>query len=52
MKKYIFPTIAVLCIMMGFIIGNAVSNKVNAQHFYIHNGQLMMAPSSKTDQMI
>lgn len=52
MKKYLFPTIAVLCILMGFIIGNAVSNKVNAQHFYIQNGQLMMAPSSKVDQMI
>ena len=52
MKKYILPSVSILCILMGFIIGNAVSNKVNAQHFYIHNGQLMMAPSSKTDQMI
>lgn len=52
MKKYILPTVSILCILVGFIIGNAVSNKVNAQHFYIHNGQLMMSPSSKADQML
>lgn len=52
MKKYILPSISVLCILVGFIIGNAVSNKVNAQHFYIRNGQLMMATSSKTDQLL
>ncbi len=52
MKKYILPSISVLCILVGFIIGNAVSNKVNAQHFYIQNGRLMMSPSSKTDQML
>jgi len=52
MKKYIFPTIAVLCILLGFFVGESVSNRVNAQHFYIHNGQLMMSPSSKADQMI
>ena len=52
MKKYILPSISILCILVGFIIGNAVSNKVNAQHFYIRNGQLMMAPSSKADQML
>ena len=52
MKKYILPSISVLCIVVGFIIGNAVSNKVNAQHFYIQNGQLMVAPSSKTDQLL
>ena len=52
MKKYILPTVSVLCILLGFIIGNAVSNKVNAQHFYIRNGQLVMSPSSKPDQML
>lgn len=52
MKKYILPSISILCILVGFIIGNAVSNKVNAQHFYIRNGQVMMAPSSKADQML
>ena len=52
MKKYILPGVSVLCIVVGFIIGNAVSNKVNAQRFYIQNGQLVVAPSSKTDQML
>jgi len=52
MKKYILPSVSILCILVGFIIGNAVSNKVNAQHFYIRNGQLMMASSSKTEQML
>ncbi|MBQ7531913.1 MAG: S41 family peptidase [Paludibacteraceae bacterium] len=52
MKKYILPSVSILCILVGFIIGNAVSNKVNAQHFYIRNGQVMMAPSSKADQML
>lgn len=52
MKKYILPSLSVLCILVGFIIGNAVSNKVNAQHFYIQNGQLMVAPTSKTEQML
>ena len=52
MKKYILPGVSVLCIVVGFIIGNAVSNKVNAQRFYIQNGQLVVALSSKTDQML
>jgi len=52
MKKYILPSISILCILLGFIIGNAVSNKVNAQHFYIRNGQVMMASPSKADQMV
>lgn len=52
MKKFILPSVSILCILVGFIIGNAVSNKVNAQHFYIRNGQLMMGASSKADQML
>ena len=38
-KKYLFPTIAVVALLVGFLIGNAVSNKVNAQRFFIQNGQ-------------
>ena len=52
MKKYVFPTITVVCLMVGFLIGNAVSNKVNAQRFYIQNGQLFQQPESKIDQLI
>ena len=52
MKKYLFPTITIVCLMIGFLIGNAVSNKVNAQRFYIQNGQLFQQPDSKIDQVL
>jgi hypothetical protein len=35
--------------MIGFLIGNAVSNKVNAQRYYIQNGQLFHQQESKID---
>ena len=52
MKKYVFPTLAVICLLLGFLIGNAVSNKVNAQRFYIQNGQLFQQTESKIDQLL
>ena len=52
MKKYVFPTLTIVCLMVGFLIGNAVSNKVNAQRFYIQNGQLFQQPDSKIDQLL
>ena len=52
MKKYVFPTITVVCLLLGFLIGNAVSNKVNAQRFYIQNGQLFQQPESKINQVL
>ena len=52
MKKYLFPTLTIACLMIGFLIGNAVSNKVNAQRFYIQNGQLFSQPESKIDQLL
>ena len=52
MKKYLFPTITIVCLMIGFLIGNAISNKVNAQRFYIQNGQLFQQPESKIDQIL
>ena len=52
MKKYLFPTLTIVCLLMGFLIGNAVSNKVNAQRFYIQNGQLFQQPDSKIDQLL
>ena len=51
-KKYLFPTIAVVALLVGFLIGNAVSNKVNAQRFFIQNGQIYQAPASKVDQLL
>ena len=52
MKKYLFPTLTIVCLMVGFLIGNAVSNKVNAQRFYMKNGQLFQQPESKVDQLL
>ena len=52
MKKYLFPTLTIVGLLMGFLIGNAVSNKVNAQRFYIQNGQLFQQPESKVDQLL
>ena len=52
MKKYLFPTLTIVCLLIGFLIGNAVSNKVNAQRFYIQNGQLFQQPESKIDQLL
>ena len=52
MKKYVFPTLTIICLLLGFLIGNAVSNKVNAQRFYIQNGQLFQQPESKVDQLL
>ncbi|MBR1809475.1 MAG: S41 family peptidase [Paludibacteraceae bacterium] len=31
MKKYLFPTITVICLIIGFFIGNALANRANAQ---------------------
>lgn len=52
MKKYIFPTVTVVTLLIGFLIGNAVSNKANAQRFYIQNGQIYSQPESKVDQLL
>lgn len=52
MKKYFWPTITIVTLLLGLLIGNAVSNKVNAQRFYIQNGQLFTQPESKVDQLL
>lgn len=52
MKKFILPTVTVVCLLAGFLIGNAVSNKANAQRFVIQNGQLFRQPESKVDQLL
>lgn len=51
MKKYILPTLTILFLLAGFLIGNAVSNKVNAQRFIVQNGQLYSA-TGKADQLL
>ena len=52
MKKYIFPTLTAVCLFFGFLIGNTLSNKANAQRFYIQNGQIYSAPDSKVSQLL
>ena len=52
MKKYILPTITIVCLLLGFLLGNAISNKANAQRFYIQNGQLYSQPDSKVEQLL
>ena len=51
-KKYLFPAVAVVCVLLGFMVGEALSNKANAQRFYIQNGQLVAVPSSKIEQTL
>ena len=52
MKKYILPTVTVVALMVGFLIGNALSNKANAQRFIINGEQFFAAPDSKVDQLL
>lgn len=52
MKKYILPTVTVVCLLIGFLVGNAVSNNANAQRFVIQNGQLYRQPDSKVTQLL
>jgi len=51
MKKYILPTLTIVFLLAGFLIGNAVSNKANAQRFFIQNGQIYSA-TGKVDQLL
>jgi len=51
MKKYIIPTLTIVCLLLGFLLGNAISNKAAAQRFYIHNGQIFSS-TSKIDQLL
>ncbi len=52
MKKYILPTVTVVALMVGFLIGNALSNKANAQRFIINGNQIFATPDSKVEQLL
>ncbi len=53
MKKYILPTVTVVCLIVGFMVGHALSNSANAQQrFFIRNGQIYAQSSSKIDQLL
>ena len=48
-KKYILPTVTILCLMIGLLVGSAVTHKATAQQF---NWRRYMAPQSKVDQLL
>ena len=51
MKKYILPTLTVLGVALGLIIGMAVSQQANAQRIIFQNGQLQLE-QTKVDQFL
>lgn len=52
MKKYLWPTITVVCLFVGFLIGNAIQNKANAQRIVINGNEIFAMPNSKVDQLL
>ncbi|MBR0196193.1 MAG: S41 family peptidase [Paludibacteraceae bacterium] len=51
MKKYILPTLTVLGVAIGLLIGMSISQQANAQRIVIHNGQLQFE-QNKLDRLI
>ena len=51
MKKYILPTLTVLAVALGLVIGMSLSQKANAQRIVIHNGQLQFE-QNKLDRLV
>ncbi|MBQ0035021.1 MAG: PDZ domain-containing protein [Bacteroidales bacterium] len=49
MKKYLLPTVTIVCLLVGFLIGGAITHKATAQQF---NWRRYMAPQSKVDQLL
>ena len=49
MKKYLFPTITIVFLLIGFLIGNSVSHKAEAQQI---NWARLLAPQSNVDQLL
>ena len=54
MKKYLFPTLTIVCLIIGFLIGNAVSNQANAQRANVQSSRLFSnnSSSNKIDQLL
>ena len=51
MKKYILPTLTVLGVALGLIIGMAISQQANAQRIVYQNGQWQLE-QTKVDQFL
>lgn len=52
MKKYLWPTLVVAFLFIGFLIGNSIENKANAQRIVINGNQIFATPNSKVDQLL
>ena len=51
MKKYIFPTLTVIGVVLGIVIGMALSQKANAQRVFYQDGRLQWE-FSKVDRLL
>lgn len=51
-RRYTWPTLSLVFLLLGLLIGNALSNKANAQRFFIQNGQFFSQPPSKIEQVL
>ena len=51
MKKYLLPTITIVCLMIGFMVGSGLT-KAHAQRYYIQNGRIYSQPDSKVEQLL
>ncbi|MBP3587172.1 MAG: S41 family peptidase [Paludibacteraceae bacterium] len=51
-RRYTWPTLTLVFLLLGLLIGNALSNKANAQRFFIQNGQFFAQPPSKIEQVL
>ncbi len=49
MKKYVYPTITIVTLLIGFFIGNAISNNANAQQLRWNGINISL---SKVDQLL
>ena len=51
MKKYILPTLTVIAVALGILVGMALSQKANAQRIIFQNGQWSIQ-QSKVDRLL
>ena len=51
MKKYILPTLTVLAVALGILVGSALTQKVNAQRIVFQNGSWSIE-QSKVDRLL
>ena len=51
MKKYLLPTLTVVAVALGIVIGSALSQNANAQRIVFQNGSLQLE-QSKVDRLL